>query len=74
MGRNALDADLSAKLYKVTDARYYVAQPQHYDDRIMKRVLYELVGATERWLALLDKEIFQPQSKPSGQEQAPAPG
>lgn len=74
MGHNALDADLSAKLYKVTDARYYVAQPQHYDDRIMKRVLYGLIGATDRWLALLDKEIFQPQSKSTGQEQAPAPG
>src|SRR3990170_5483682 len=67
LGRDPLDADLSARLGKVTDARYYIAKPEHYDDRTMKRVLYDLIGATNRWLALLDKAIFQPQSKPPAQ-------
>ena len=74
LGRDPLDADLSARLTKVYDARYYIAKPEHYDDRAMKRVLYDLIGATDRWLALLDKAIFQPRSKPPGQEQAPGPG
>ena len=74
LGRDPLDADLSARLHKVTDARYYIANPQHYDDRTMKRVLYDLINATDRWLAVLDKAIFQPRSKPPGQEQARGPG
>ena len=74
LGRDPLDADLSARLSKVTDARYYIAKPEHYDDRTMKRVLYDLINATNIWLAVLDKAIFQPQSKPPGQEQARGPG
>ncbi len=74
LGRDPLDADLSARLSKVTDARYYIAKPEHYDDRTMKRVLYDLINATDRWLAVLDKAIFQPRSKPPGQEQARGPG
>ena len=74
LGRDPVDADLSARLHKVTDARYYIAKPEHYDDRTMKRVLNDLIGATDRWLAALDKAIFQPQSKPPAQEQAPGPG
>jgi len=74
LGRDPLDADLSARLNKVYDARYYIAKPEHYDDRTMKRVLYDLINATDRWLAVLDKAIFQPQSKPPGQEQARGPG
>ena len=73
LGRDPLDADLSARLHKVTDARYYIAKPEHYDDRAMKRVLYDLIGSTDRWLALLDKAIFQPRSKPPAQGQAPGP-
>ena len=74
LGRDPLDADLSARLNKVYDARYYIAKPEHYDDRTMKRVLYDLINATNIWLAVLDKAIFQPQSKPPGQEQARGPG
>ena len=74
LGRDPLDADLSARLSKVTDARYYIAKPEHYDDRTMKRVLYDLINATNIWLAVLDKAIFQPQSKPHHQEQAGRPG
>src|SRR3989304_9794371 len=74
LGRDPLDAELSARLKKVTDARFYITKPEHYDDRTMKRVLYDLIGSTDRWLALLDKAIFQPRSKPPGQEHAPGPG
>jgi len=71
LSRDPLDADLSARLYKVTDARYYINNPEHYDDRTMRRVLHELIGSTDRWLALLDKEIFQPQAKRSGPDKSP---
>ncbi|HLE02240.1 MAG TPA: hypothetical protein VI877_01965 [Dehalococcoidia bacterium] len=74
LGRDPLDAELSARLKKVTDARFYITKPEHYDDRTMKRVLYDLINTTDSWLALLDKAIFQPRSKPPGQEQAPGPG
>ena len=73
LGRDPLDADLSARLRKVTDARYYIANPQHYDDRTMRRVLNDLINTTNRWLALLDKAIFEPQSKLRSQEQAQGP-
>jgi len=74
LGRDPLDAELSARLKKVTDARFYITKPEHYDDRTVKRVLYDLINTTDSWLALLDKAIFQPQSKPPAQEQAPGPG
>lgn len=74
LGRDPLDADLNARLYKVTDARYYIAKPEHYDDQTMKRVLHDLIVVTERWLATLDKAIFEPQSKAHRQEQARGPG
>jgi len=74
LARDPIDADLSARLSKITDARYYVSKPEHYDDRTLKRVLYELIGATERWVALVDKAVPRPQSKPAGQEKAQAPG
>lgn len=67
LGRDPLDADLSARLHKVTDARYYIAKPEHYDDRTMKKVLNDLIYTMEIWLNTLDKAIFQPQSKPRGQ-------
>ncbi|MFH1483474.1 MAG: hypothetical protein ABIG98_04380 [Chloroflexota bacterium] len=74
LGRDPLEADLSARLSKVKDARYYIAKPEHYDDRAMKGVLRDLINATDRWLAVLDKAIFQPRPKPPGQEQARGPG
>jgi hypothetical protein len=74
LGRDPLDADLTARLHKVTDARYYIAKPEHYDDRAMKGVLRDIINATDRWLAVLDKAIFQPRSKPPGQEPARGPG
>jgi hypothetical protein len=74
LGRDPLDADLSARLRKITDARYYIARPEHYDDRTMKKVLNDLIFAIEIWLNTLDKAIFQPQSKPHSQEQSGRPG
>jgi hypothetical protein len=74
LARDPIDADLSARLGKITDARYYVSKPEHYDDRTLKRVLYELIGATERWVALVEKAVPRPQSKPAGQEKAQGPG
>jgi len=71
LSRDPLDTDLSVRLYKITDARYYVNDTEHYDDRTLRRVLRELISSTDRWLALLDKEIFQPQAKASGPYKAP---
>ncbi|MBU2008580.1 MAG: hypothetical protein KJ624_01815 [Chloroflexi bacterium] len=74
LGRDPLDADLTARLHKITDARYYIAKPEHYNDRAMKRVLRDLIDATDRWLVVLDKAIPRPRSEPPAQEQAPGPG
>ena len=85
LSRDPLDTDLNVKLFKVTDARYYINQPQYYDDRTMRRIILELLDSTDRWVASLDKEIIQvrrsapvktPESQPvAGQTppQAPPP-
>jgi hypothetical protein len=70
LGREPLDADLGARIFKVTDARYYINNPQQYDDRTMRKVLRNLIKSSDILLGNMDREIFQPQSEPPARQEA----
>jgi hypothetical protein len=59
LGRDNIESSLSSKVASVTSAIYSIDSPQYYDTASVRRTLSELVIATESWLTVLDKEIFQ---------------